>query len=48
MVLLFLIRSSPDKEEIKNIKNPAVTQLVNIRISAITSRLIEAINVGPF
>jgi hypothetical protein len=48
MVLLFLIKSSPDSEEMKKIKNPAVKQLVNIRISAITSRFIESISTGPF
>jgi hypothetical protein len=48
MVLLFLIKSSPDREEMKKIKNRAVKQLVNMRTSAITSRFIESINAGPF
>jgi hypothetical protein len=47
-VLLFLIKSSPDSEETKKIKNPAVKQLVNIRMSAVTSRFIETISIGPF
>jgi hypothetical protein len=48
MVLLFLIKSSPDREEIKKIKNPAVKQLANSFSSAIKSRLIETIDAVPF
>jgi hypothetical protein len=48
MVLLFLIKSSPDSEEMKKIKKAAVKQLVNIRISATTSRLTESMRAWPF
>jgi hypothetical protein len=48
MKLLFLIRSSPDSDEMKKIKKAAVKQLVNIRISATTSRLTESISAWPF
>jgi hypothetical protein len=48
MVLLFLIKSSPDSEEMKKIKNPAVKQLVNIRMITTRSLLIESISAGPF
>jgi hypothetical protein len=48
MKLLFLIRSSPDSEEMKKIKKAAVKQLVNIRIRATTSRLAESMRAWPF